>query len=292
MKRFKESELILNPDGSIYHLKLLPDHIADKIIVVGDPGRVLRVSSRFSRIDHKIDNREFVTHTGWYNGERMTVLSTGIGTDNIDIVMNELDALVNIELAERIERSKHTSLQIIRLGTSGSLQPDIAVDSFVASSHGMGFDGLLNFYNYDDRITDDEMSAAFMAHTEWGERLPYPYVVAASSYLMESVAHDMKQGVTLTANGFYAPQGRELRAPLAYPGLNDRITTFEYRTHRITNFEMETSALYGLGKMLGHQTLTVCAIIANRIRKEYSKDHNLIIDELISLVLDRFSSIR
>lgn len=290
MKYFEDSELILNPDGSIYHLNLHPEQLASTLILVGDQGRVEQISGHFDRVEHKVMNREFVTHTGMFNNKRVTVLSTGIGTDNIDIVVNELDALVNIDLENRVPKKEHTPLNIVRLGTSGAVQPDIAVDTFVASAYGLGFDGLLNFYEFDESILETDLSEAFMAHTKWNQRLAYPYIVKASQDLLEKVAHDLVSGITATANGFYGPQGRELRIPLAFPGLNQRMESFEWAGQRITNFEMETSALFGLGKILGHNTLTVCAIIANRVRKEYSRDYKRTVDALIELVLGRITS--
>jgi uridine phosphorylase len=291
MKHFKESELILNPDGSIYHLKLRPDQISNKIILVGDQNRVSRISAYFSSIEHQVQNREFTTHTGYFNNQRLTVLSTGIGTDNIDIVINELDALVNIDLEKRIKKDCHTPLQLVRLGTSGAIQPDLEVDSFVASGFGLGFDGLLNFYSYDENILELDMINAFIKHSGWNERLPFPYIVRASESLLSGLAYDIRQGITATANGFYGPQGRELRIPIAFPELNDRIESFNYKDNRITNFEMETSALYALGSILGHQTLTICAVIANRVRKEYSKDYQATIAKLIEKVLSRITSL-
>ena len=290
MSVFKESELIINPDGSIYHLKLRPEQIAGTVIVVGDQQRVSAVSRYFDSVEHEVKNREFVTHTGVYRNQRITVMSTGIGTDNIDIVMNELDALVNIDLDKRTPKEQHTSLKIIRLGTSGALQHDTPVDTFVASRFGLGFDGLLHFYKYDPAMLENEMAEAFVKHTGWSDKLPWPYIVASSETLLNKVASDLKQGVTATANGFFGPQGRELRIPLAFPGLNDSIATFQYEGHRITNFEMETSALYALGNILGHQTLTVCNIIANRARKEYSKDYHATMDKMIHYVLDKITS--
>lgn len=289
MKQFKDSELILNPDGSIYHLKLLPEQIAQTVIVVGDQERVSFISAYFDHIEHKVQNREFVTHTGTYKGKRITVLSTGIGTDNIDIVVNELDALVNIDLNNRVEKEKHTALDIVRLGTSGALQPDIAVDTLVASRFGLGFDGLLHFYAYDESVVEKDMVEAFTRHTGWDSKLPSPYIVAGSDRLQANLAEGLISGITATANGFYGPQGRELRLPLAFPDLNQSIENFRFEEHRITNFEMETSALYGLGKLLGHQTLTICAIIANRIRKEYSKDYKKTVRLMVEQVLDRLT---
>lgn len=289
MQYFKESELIINPDGSVYHLKLRPEQLAGTVILVGDQDRVSRISRLFTEIELKVQNREFVTHTGIYNNNRITALSTGIGTDNIDIVLNELDALVNIDLEKRVPKEIKTSLKLIRLGTSGALQPDIPVDTFVASAFGLGFDGLLNFYSYDEAMLEKEMTDAFMSHTGWNKRLPYPYIVAASDTLKNKLAFDLKQGITATANGFYGPQGRELRIPLAFPELNHRIESFEFKAGRITNFEMETSALYGLSRILGHEALTVCAIVANRLAKTYSKDYKAAIDKMISLILDRIT---
>ncbi len=287
MRKFKESELIINPDGSLYHLNLRPEHIAGTVIVVGDQQRVSMISGYFDKIEHEIINREFRTHTGYCKNERITVLSTGIGTDNIDIVLNELDAAVNIDLEKRIPKEKHTSLNIIRLGTSGALQPDIPVDSFVASRFGLGFDGLLHFYRHDDALTEGAMAEAFVKHTAWSDKLSAPYIVPASKSLLDKIAPELRQGITATANGFFGPQGRELRIPLAFPEMNQKIESFRYENQRIINFEMETSALYALGKILGHHTLTVCDVIANRSRKEYSKDYKKSVDEMIRYVLDR-----
>jgi len=289
MKQFKESELIVNPDGSIYHLKLLPEQVADTVILVGDQGRVGMVSRHFDSIEHKVQNREFVTHTGTFKGKPVTVLSTGIGTDNIDIVMNELDALVNIDIPARQLKPEPRSLTLIRLGTTGALQGNIAVDSFVASAYGLGFDGLLHFYRHEG-ITEDAMSDAFVKHTSWSDRLPYPYIVKASDVLMEKVAEGLQAGVTATANGFFGPQGRSLRIPLASPDLNETIETFRYQGQAITNFEMETSALYGLSRLLGHQALTICTVIANRVSKTYSRDYQTAVDQMIRMVLNRLVS--
>lgn len=288
-KPIAETELILNPNGSVYHLKLLPENLADDVIVVGDQGRVETISALFETIDCKIQNREFVTHTGTYKGKRITALSTGIGTDNIDIVLNELDALVNIDLVSRTIRTQKKSLNIIRIGTSGALQADIDVDSFVASSHGMGFDGLLNYYAGRDLCDEPLVAEAFMKHAGWLKGLPYPYVVKASSKLMKQIAFDMKSGITATAPGFYGPQGRQLRLAPALVDLNEKLGSFEHESGRVTNFEMETSALYGLGQLLGHECLTVCAIIANRVKREYSKDYHPTIEKLIHTVLERLA---
>ena len=289
-KYFKESELIINPDGSVYHIKLRPEHVAPTVIVVGDQNRVETISRRFQKVEFKIQSREFATHTGIYNNTPITVLSTGIGTDNIDIVMNELDAAVNIDLEKRVAKEKHTSLDIIRLGTSGALQPDIEVDTFMASAYGLGLDGLLYFYKYDESILDQDLLNAFMKQTGWNEKLPFPYIVKASDILLNKIAGDLRQGITATASGFFGPQGRELRIPLAYPELNEKIEKFEYKGKVITNFEMETSALYALGKTLGHNTLTVCDIIANRVNHTYSKDYKKSVEELIDYVLAKITS--
>lgn len=287
MKTFKDSELIINPDGSIYHLKLRPEQLADTVIVVGDQGRVPKISQHFDTVEHEIQNREFRTHTGHYKHKRITVLSTGIGTDNIDIVVNELDAVANIDLETRTVKQKHTPLNIIRLGTSGAVQDDVPVDTLVASAFGMGFDGLLHFYRVAPALTEQDMADAFVKHAAWGSRLPAPYIVASSGSLLRQIAGGLQQGITATANGFYGPQGRELRIPLAFPDLNRKIETFRYAGHRIMNFEMETSALYALSKILGHNALTVCAVIANRARKEYSKDYQKTVDQMIRYVLDK-----
>jgi uridine phosphorylase len=290
MKKFKESELILNPDGSVYHIKLRPEDVAPTVILVGDQHRVAEVSKYFDKIEVKKENREFITHTGTFNGKRITVASTGIGTDNIDIVINELDAAVNIDLEKKVVKEQHTSLDIIRLGTSGALQPEIEVDSFVASAFGLGFDGLLNFYHYDEIILEKEIIEAFMHHTGWNKRLAYPYIVRGSEKLLKKLAFDLQQGITATANGFYGPQGRELRIPLAFPELNERIEDFRFENYRITNFEMETSALYALGKILGHNTLTVCDIIANRVSKQFSKDYKASVEKMLQFMLERLTS--
>jgi uridine phosphorylase len=290
MKKIAESELVLNPDLSVYHLKLKPEHIADTIFVVGDQGRVETVSKHFTNIECRIQNREFVTHTGSYNGKRLTVLSTGIGTDNIDIVVNELDALVNIDLEKRVIKDQLTSLNIIRLGTSGALQADIPVDNFVMSEYGLGFDGLLNFYQTEKNIYEKEMADAFVRHTEWSSKLAYPYIVKGSEMLMKKLGDGLFKGVTATASGFYGPQGRQLRIAPLDPDLNDKMQEFNFKGNRITNFEMETSALYGLGAILGHNTLTICSIIANRALKQFSKDYKKGVETMIQLALDRITA--
>lgn len=288
-KIIAETELILNSNGSVYHLKLLPENIAENIIIVGDQGRVETVSNFFDTIDFKIQNREFVTHAGTYNGKRIMVLSSGIGTDNIDILVNELDAAVNIDLKTRTIKKEHTSLNIVRIGTSGALQKDIAVDSFVVSSHGLGFDGLLNYYLDLPKVNDNAISEAFIQQTNWDKNLPYPYAVKGSEKLINQIGFDLTKGITATAPGFYGPQGRKLRLTPWVEDFNQQLTDFKFKENHITNFEMETSALYGLGALLGHQTCTVCAIIANRVAKEYSKDYHAAVEKLIKLVLERLT---
>lgn len=288
-KIIAETELILNSNGSVYHLQLLPENIAENIIIVGDQGRVETVSSFFDSIDFKIQNREFVTHSGTYNGKRIMVLSSGIGTDNIDILVNELDAAVNIDLKTRTIKKEHTSLNIVRIGTSGALQKDIPVDSFVVSSHGLGFDGLLNYYLDLPKVNDNDISEAFIKQTNWDKNLPYPYAVKGSEKLINQIGFDLTKGITATAPGFYGPQGRKLRLTPWVEDFNQQLTDFKFKENRITNFEMETSALYGLGALLGHQTCTVCAIIANRVAKEYSKNYHAAVEKLIKLVLERLT---
>lgn len=290
MKKIADSELILNPDGSVYHLKLRPENLAENIIVVGDQGRVETISKHFDKIECKIQNREFLTHTGTFNGKRITALSTGIGTDNIDIVINELDALVNIDLEKRVIKDKLSSLNIVRLGTSGALQADIPVDSFVMSEYAMGFDGLLNFYRVDNNIFTDEIAEAFIKHANYDSRLARPYVVKGSESLMNKLGAGVFKGITATACGFYGPQGRQLRIVPTDPELNEKMMAFDYKGHRITNFEMETSALYGLGKVLGHNTLTICTIIANRVIGQYSSDYKKTVEKMIEMTLERITA--
>ena len=289
MKTLKPSELILNADGSIYHVKLLPEQLAHKVILVGDPQRVPVISKYFDKIEFRGENREIVTHTGYLGRHRLTVMSTGMGPDNIDIVMNELDALVNIDLKNRVVRPEHKSLEIVRLGTSGSLQADIPVDSFAMGTHGLGMDGLLHFYRH-GAIDETEICKAFTEHTSWPPTFAKPYVVKGSESLARKVGEGLYHGITITAQGFYGPQGRALRLAPAYPGLNAKISSFRYGQHRIINFEMETSALYALGKLMGHETLTVCTILANRINDTYSKDPKKTITGLIELLLERLIS--
>ena len=285
-----ESELVLNPDGSVYHLHLKPEHIADTVFLVGDQGRVSRISQHFEELELQISNREFVTHTGIYKGSRFTALSTGIGTDNIDIAINELDAAVNIDLETRQRKSTRRSLNLIRIGTSGALHGDIPVDSAVISTHGLGFDGLLYYYEYQFDDEEQQLNQHINSHLNWDARLSRPYIVGASSQLLDRLAPEMIQGITATATGFYGPQGRELNLPLANRQINESLQSFNFNGHRITNFEMETSALYGLGKILGHQCCTCCAIIANRVSRKYSHDHGKAIDALIQTILHRLTN--
>jgi uridine phosphorylase len=286
---FPETELILTSESRVYHINLLSENIADDVIVVGDQHRVNQISKYFSKIEFTTEHREFVTHTGYFNGKRMTVLSTGIGTDNIDIVMNELDAAVNINPQKRELNDTHRTLNIIRLGTSGALQADIPVNGLVASSYGLGLDGLLNFYQDWKSINEDTISEAFIKHTGWLSNLPYPYCVAAASELLEKFKSDAFTGITATAPGFYGPQGRQIKLKAAMQNLNEALTAFELNGQRITNFEMETSALYGLGKLLKHRCLTVCVIIANRVRKEFTSDYKKSVEHLIEKSLEVLS---
>lgn len=288
--KIKESELVLQPGGQIYHLNLFPEEIADTIIVVGDPGRVEIISHYFDTVDIKRQNRELTTHTGTLKGKPITVLSSGMGTDNIDIVMTELDALANIDLKKREVKKERKSLNIIRIGTCGALQPEIEVNSFVASAYGFGFDGLLNFYEHDG-ISDEKLVKSFVEATGWNEKLPYPYCVPADPHLLDTIAYDMTQGITASAPGFFGPQGRHIRLNLKYPDLNEKIERFSYNGKKITNLEMECSAIYGMGKALGHRTLTVCVAIANRVSKTFSNDYKPHVVRLIETVLERVVNI-
>ena len=280
-----ETELILTPENKIYHLNLSKDEIADDIILVGDPERVSVISNKFDCIEHKIQNREFVTHTGILNGKRISAIATGIGPDNIDIVINELDALVNIDFKTRTINKKKKILNIIRLGTSGALQKDIEVDSLLVSSFGLGLDNIAHFYETEE-IIEHKMSSKYKQHACWPENLSNPYIVKASDKLL-ALFPDIKKGITATAPGFYGPQGRTLRLKPYITKLHEKMESFNYKDHRITNFEMETSALYYLGQSLGHNTLTICSIIANRLTKEYSNDYKKIVEKMINLVLKR-----
>lgn len=289
MKQIPESELILNKDGSVYHLNLQPEDISNIIINVGDPDRVNAVSSFFERIEVKKQKREFVTHTGYYNGTRITVISTGIGTDNIDIVYNELDALVNIDLKTRTIKEKLTALHLIRIGTSGALQVDIPVDSFVFSSFGLGLDGLLNFYKTENTQEEKDIIESFRIHYPNNCILPQSYISKCSDKLEKVLSHGMIKGITASCSGFYAPQGRVLRYELARTDMIEKLNSFSYNNHRVTNFEMETGAMYGLAKVLGHHCSAVNVIVANRIAQQFSKKYEESMHTLIKTVLDRLS---
>jgi uridine phosphorylase len=290
LNTLQSSELVLNPDGSIYHLKLHPEQLADNILLVGDQSRVEVISKHFDNIEFKQQNREFVTHTGTYKGKRITAMSTGIGTDNLDIVMNEIDALVNIDLKERVIKEEKKSLNLVRIGTSGTLVKEINVDSVVVSSHGLGFDGLMHFYSYAENQEERLLLDAINKQLQLPPQLNRPYLVSADEGLFNLLSKDYYTGITATACGFYAPQGRELRLSPAVKDLNERMMAFQKGEHRITNFEMETSALYGLSRLLGHKACTACAIIANRAIHEYSKDYKPVIENLVISVLDRLST--
>ncbi|MHC5202341.1 nucleoside phosphorylase [Myroides sp. LJL119] len=287
----KSSELILNPDGSIYHLNLKPENIAKDIIFVGDQNRVDRISAHFDSIECKIQKREFKTHTGVYKGKRISVISTGIGPDNIDIVVNEIDALFNIDFHTREIKDTLTSVNIVRIGTSGSLQSDIPVDSFVLSEYGLGLDNLMRSYVI-DHIEQTQIQQAFIDHTNWDLKKGKPYIIKNSSTLQKSLESDQTfLGITGTAGGFYGPQGRVLRLALQDPDLNSKIDSFTFNGHRVTNFEMETAAIYGLCKLLGHQAVSLNTIIANRADGTFSMDPYAAVDKLIKYTLDKLSLI-
>ena len=288
-KMIQSSELILNPDGSVYHLNLKPENIAHDIIFVGDQNRVEKITKNFDSIEFSQQKREFKTQTGLYKGKRITVMSTGIGPDNIDIVMNELDALVNIDLETRQPKETLNSLNIIRIGTSGSLQEDIPVESFVMSKFGLGLDNMLRSYLIDE-VANIEMEDAFVKHTNWDLRKGKPYVISCSEKLEKIIESDkMHKGITATAGGFYGPQGRVLRLKIQDEELNSKMDNFEFEENRITNLEMETGAIYGLGKLLGHECLSLNAIIANRASGTFSEDPYKAVDELIEYTLDKLS---
>jgi len=285
MKAIQDTELIITKDKKIYHLNLDKTQIADDIILVGDQDRVSQISKHFDKITDKIQHREFVTHTGIYKEKKITALSTGIGCDNIDIVVNELDALVNIDFESRTINSEKKKLNLIRLGTSGALQSDIAVDSFLMSEYAIGFDGLAHFHENDTCI-DKNMTNAFLQHSDWLQKLSEPYIVKASETLLKKFK-GFREGITATASGFYAPQGREVRLKSSITNMHETLISFNYDGNRITNFEMESSALYYLGQTLGHNTLTICAIIGNRINKTQSSDYKNTVEKLIVEVLNR-----
>lgn len=286
MKQIEESELIVNADGSIFHLHLLPEQLADDVILVGDPGRVALVSKHFDNIECKVQNREFVTHTGTYKGRRISVLATGIGTDNIDIVMNELDALANIDLKSRVPKNEHRTLNLLRIGTSGGLQEDIEIGTFLLTETAVGFDGLLNFYRRRDDACNLDMEEKFVKHMTWNPRLANPYFVDGSKHFLEKFGNEFRRGITISAPGFYGPQGRELRLEIQDREINDKIRSFRYNGRYITNYEMESSAIFGLSKLLGHNAGTVCLIIANRYAKHFVKDAAPLMEDLIEKTLE------
>lgn len=288
MKYFAPSELIINEDGSVFHLHIRPEQLADKIILVGDPGRVNLVASHFDTREYEVESREFRTITGMYKGKHITVLSTGIGCDNIDIVVNELDALANIDFQTRHEKAELRSLEMVRIGTCGGLQPNTPVGTYIISAKSIGFDGLLNFYAGRNDVCDLEFEKAFKEHMKWNPLLCAPYVIDANSELTKRIGgEDMIRGVTIACGGFFGPQGRELRLPLADPIQNQKIEDFAYQGWRITNFEMESSALAGLSRLMGHRATTCCMVVANRFAKEANTDYKGSIDGLIKIVLDR-----
>ena len=288
MRRFEESELILNQDGSVFHLHVKPEQLAHKVILVGDPGRVSLVASHFTDIEMEVQSREFHSITGKYQGKRITVASTGIGCDNIDIVVNELDALVNIDFATRTEKAEKTSLEIVRIGTCGGLQEYTPVGTFIVSEKSIGFDGLLNIYAGRNEVCNLALEDAFTKHMHWNSQLCAPYVIEADEELTNRIGgDDMVHGITIACGGFYGPQGRQLRIPLADPDQNAKVESFEYEGMHITNFEMESSALAGLSKLLGHKATTCCMVIANRLIKEANTGYKSTIDNLIKEVLER-----
>ncbi len=289
MSRIAESELIINDRGAVYHLDLRPEELGDTVVTVGDPDRVAEVSKYFDRVEVKRQHREFISHTGLVGKKRITVLSSGIGPDNIDIVLNELDALVNIDFVSREIKKELKTLNIVRLGTSGSLQADIPVDSFVASTHGLGVDNLLNFYRLDHNDEEQQLLHSFITHTQIHSQTGHPYISSCAASLIKHFVTDFHQGITVTCPGFYGPQGRVLRLGIRNPNLINRLTDFRFGQHRISNFEMETSAIYGLGKLLGHNCLALNAIVANRVKQEFSKDGKAAVENLIKKFIEQFA---
>ncbi|WP_026449884.1 nucleoside phosphorylase [Aequorivita capsosiphonis] len=286
----KPSELILTPEGKIYHLDLAPSQLATTIITVGDPGRVEKVSKYFDSIEAKAEHREFKTHTGTYKGKRISVISTGIGPDNIDIVFNELDALVNIDFEKRQVKKKLTSLEIIRIGTAGGLTPEVEVDSFLISTMGIGLDNVMNYYDNTDKILMSDFAQSFIEHTQWNPDNSVPYAVEADKTLLKKLSSEKTlEGITITNVGFYGPQGRVLRAKLKDAKLNEKLTSFRYKNKEITNLEMETATMYAMAKLLGHRALSMNAIIANRARGTFSKNASKTIDALIQYTLGKIT---
>jgi uridine phosphorylase len=286
MRKLSEADLILNPDGSIYHLNLLPEDIAGTIITVGDPDRINEITRHFDKIELKKGKREFLTQTGYIGQQRLTVISTGIGTDNIDIVMNELDALVNIDFKTRLIKDKLSSLNIVRIGTSGAIQPDLPIGTILASSYGLGMDALMYYYVHETEKADIGLFAAVQAHFSDLKAIT-PYLYAADPGLLRIIGQGMEQGITATEPGFYAPQGRHVRAETAIPDLIERLNTFRYTHYRITNLEMETAGIYALAKILGHKALSINAILASRVNDQFSNEPGLVVDKAIKLVLER-----
>lgn len=287
--RIPESELIINGDGSIFHLHIRPEQLADNVILVGDPGRVAMFKPLFDKIECEGSSREFTFATGVRKGTRITALSTGIGTDNIDIVMTELDALANIDFATREVKSEHRTLRIVRLGTCGAVQPDIPLGSFILSHYSVGFDGLLNWYAGRDEVTDKAMEEAFMKHMGWLPELPTPYFAKGSQKLVEVFKNDTVRGMTISSPGFYGPQGRVVRQQLAIPNLLEKVESFRYGDLRVTNFEMEGSAIAGIATHLGHEAITVCCVIANRYLKAANTDYKPRVNQLVELVMDKIA---
>ena len=285
----KATDLIVNPDGSIYHLKLRPEELPDLVLVAGDPGRIEMISRNFERIEYRRKNREFVSHSGFLGGRRVLALSTGIGPDNMDIVMNELDALANIDLESRTPRETHKTLTIIRLGTSGTFHSDIPVGSIAIASHGLGLDGSLHYYQALNEITDRQLTDLFVSHSSWPDHLPRPYIIEGTRDLISQFDQVAFRGITATGAGFYGPQGREIRLKSSFPGFLNALAGFSHEGLRIINFEMETSSLYGLGKMLGHRVASACVVLANRATGEYSQDVGAHVDNMIHYILEQLS---
>jgi uridine phosphorylase len=285
-----EPDLIVNNDGSVYHICMKPENLADHVIVVGDPERVHEIADNFSGIEHTASNREFNSCTGYFNGMRITALSTGIGTDNCDIVMHELDALANFNLKTRERNETLKSLKIVRIGTSGSIQPDVPVNAFSLSTHAVGLDNLLHFYRDAGSIFDTDLTEAFARHAAWPEDLSKPYFVKGSDTMIELFSPHCVKGITVTAPGFYGPQGRFLRLALTDPDMIGKLQSFRFNEHRMINFEMETSALYGLGALMGHKMATVCVLIANRATGQYNQDHKKVVKDLIRMVLETLAT--
>ncbi len=290
--KIKESELILNKDGSIYHVNLLPEHLADNVILVGDPNRVPKVSSFFDKIEYKREKREMVTHTGTFNGKRFTVISTGMGPDNIDIALTELDAVANVDFEKREIKKELSSLTFVRMGTSGSFQEDIPVDSYVAAEYAIGFDNVMHSYDAPEGFFETDIEEAFISHTDWNPKMGRPYIIKTDSDLVTSLLGDnILKGFTGTAGGFYGPQGREIRLKSNDQLLNDKISSFKHNNLKITNMEMETSAIYGLSKLLGHKACSVNCIIANRTNQTFSNDPYASVKKMIELTLNKMSDL-